>query len=96
MVPDALLAQPPEPVRDDGFSRRVAILLYQRRMLRRMVASIIATGAMLALMIVLPTGRILAALPLQLSTAITSPWMPWIAGGTAVVLLALRPRARGL
>lgn len=85
---DALLAKPPAPVQDDGFSRHVTLLLCRRRILRRMVALALVIGTLLALLVLVSAALPVAELPLQLASLVISPRMPWVAGGAMVVLLA--------
>jgi hypothetical protein len=89
---DGFLSQPPAPVEEQGFTRRVMLMLYQKRVLQRNVVSTFVTCAALALVVLLPVGVLVAELPLQLAALITSPWIPWVAAGVAMLLLTLRPR----
>jgi hypothetical protein len=92
MAIDQLLSQPPAPVRDDGFSQRVLLALYRKRLRRR--NAMLAAGAGLALLalIVLSTTTLVLAMPLQLTVLVTSPFIPWLGAVAAMLLLACRPR----
>jgi hypothetical protein len=88
---DQFLSQPPAPVRDDGFSQRVLLTLYQKRLQHRNVALAAGAGLVLLALIILPIATLVPALTLQFMTLIASPFTPWLGAVAAILLLAFRP-----
>jgi len=89
---DQLLSQPPAPVREDGFSQRILLALYRKRLHRRNVVLAAGTGMMLLALIVLPIATLVPAMTLRLTALMTSAFIPWLGAVAAILLLAIRPR----
>jgi hypothetical protein len=89
---DQLLSQPPPSVRDEGFSQRVLLTLYQKRLRHRNMELAAGAGLVLLALIILPIATLVPALTLHLTVLMTSPFTPWVGAGAAILLLAFRPR----
>lgn len=89
---DQFLAQPPAPVREDGFSHRIALRLYRERMRRRNALWSAGAATLLAGLALLPLGPALRDIPLQLTALAFSPLVPYLGGAVMLLLLVLPPR----
>jgi hypothetical protein len=89
---DQLLSQPPPSVRDEGFSQRVLLTLYQKRLRHRNMVLAAGAGSVLLALIILPVATLIPALTLQLTALITSPFTPCLGAVAAILLLAFQPR----
>ena len=88
---DDLLGQPLEPIRDNGFSARVALAMRRERQRRQTWLRCLGAAALLPVIALLPLAqagdilaRSLAAAPFQNYLA--------LAAGLAILAWALRPR----
>jgi hypothetical protein len=89
---DQLLSEAPAPVRDDGFSQRVLLSLYQKRLQHRNVVLATGAGLVLLALIILPIAALVPALALELTAFIASPFIPWLGAVAATLLLAFPRR----
>jgi hypothetical protein len=87
---DQFLSQPPQAVRDNGFSQAVALGLYQKRRRHHNLLRGAAILLLLALLALLP-GIWVREIPLLLMALLSSPLVAYLGGGL-VLLLALQPR----
>jgi hypothetical protein len=84
---DQFLSQPPEAVRDDGFSAAVKLGLYEKR--HRRFHLLLAT----CILLLLPMLVMLAPqIPLWLTALAASPVSLYLGATVAMLLLALQPR----
>ena len=92
MEVDQVLSKPPAPIREDGFSQRVLLALYQKRLRRR--NAVLAAGAGMALLalVILPISTFVPAMALRVTALTTSPSIPWLGAVAAALLLSFRPR----
>jgi hypothetical protein len=88
---DQLLSQPPPTVRDEGFSQRVLLTLYQERLRHRNRVLAAGAGLVLLALIMLPIATLVPVLALHLTALMTSPFTPWLGAVAAILLLAFRP-----
>lgn len=89
---DQFLSQPPAPVRDEGFSQRVLLALYRKRLHQRNVVLAASGGVLLLVLLSLPVATLVPVVTLQLTALMTSPLIPWLGAGAAILLVAFRPR----
>jgi hypothetical protein len=88
---DQFLSQPPEAVRDDGFSAAVKLGLYEKH--RRRFNLLLAACLLLLLpLLVLAAPPLLTQIPQQLTAWAWSPVILYLGAAVAMLLLALQPR----